>query len=57
MVNTVDDNEEVSPTSQLEDSDAPNDTYSEVEGPEPEPGLNGKPVHCESIQIASRSSF
>lgn len=56
MADTADENEEVSPIS-LEDSDAPNDAYMEVEGPEPEPGLNGKPVHCESIQIASRSDF
>ncbi|KZP18570.1 PSS-domain-containing protein [Athelia psychrophila] len=44
MADTADENEEVSPIS-LEDSDAPNDAYMEVEGPEPEPGLNGKPVH------------
>ncbi|KAF7985963.1 hypothetical protein HWV62_43920 [Athelia sp. TMB] len=39
----VDENDDLSPTSHAEDSDAQPELY--MEGPEPEPGLNGKPVH------------
>lgn len=41
--------EDVSPTSQVEESDP--DVLSPPPDTNPEPGLNGKPVRCELVPI------
>lgn len=54
MVNTPGEDEQLI----LEDSDdllSPTEGETELEGPEPKPGLNGQPVQCEFTQCTSRS--
>lgn len=45
MAHVSEDNDELSPTSPVEESDTL--FVGDLE-PEPEPGVNGTPVHCES---------